>query len=309
MYALSIRYPGKTFFEYNGLIVGKWFGALLSIAVIAYLCTVASFELRSMSEVTGIYLLEGTPQWAIMMVFVWTSLHLATGGLQSIARHFEIIMPITGVFFIISMLVSGRIFEADNLRPVLGEGIWPVIAGIKTTALTFIGVESILLLLAYVNEPKKGPKVVLLGTAVPLVFYLISVVMTIGAMSVQGVMMRTWPTLDLVRSFELPGLVVERLEMFLLVLWIVQMYSTFTITLYFAALGFSQLFGKPIKPFLYGLLSVIYYIAAQPGNIQAVFALGSRLGDVAVYLFGLLPALLLMLSAARGGGGSDVRKN
>lgn len=52
-----------------------------------------------MAEVTGLFLLEGTPTWAIIMPFMWVGLYLIIGGVNPIARLFEIIFPITIVIF------------------------------------------------------------------------------------------------------------------------------------------------------------------------------------------------------------------
>ena len=76
--------------------------------------------------------------------------------------------------------------------------------------------------------------------------------------------MSTWPTLELMRSFEIPGLIFERFESLLLVIWIMQIFTTFTITYYAAALGMAQLFKKKIHPFIYGLIPIIYVIAMVP---------------------------------------------
>ncbi|WP_249650817.1 GerAB/ArcD/ProY family transporter, partial [Lysinibacillus sp. D4A3_S15] len=81
----------------------------------------------------------------------------------------------------------------------------------------------------------------------------ITVVTKLGALSIEGFKTSTWPTIELMRSFEIPGLIFERFESFLLVIWIMQIFATFTITYYTAALGLSQLFKKSMHPFLYGL--------------------------------------------------------
>jgi len=60
-----------------------------------------------------------------------------------------------------------------------------------------------------------------------LIFYVITVIMVIGAFSVDGVVTRTWPTLDLM--LEITGLIFERFESLLLVIWMMQMFSSFTI--------------------------------------------------------------------------------
>ncbi|MDI5789758.1 GerAB/ArcD/ProY family transporter [Bacillus licheniformis] len=116
----------------------------------------------------------------------------------------------------------------DNLRPVLGEGIGPVLKGIKVTALSFQVLKSF--------DPDAFHESASQGHSYdhdrdrhPFAFYMITVVMVIGALSIDGVVSRTWPTIDLMRSFEIPGLIFERFESLLLVIWIMQLFCTFAI--------------------------------------------------------------------------------
>ncbi|WP_078412040.1 spore germination protein [Priestia abyssalis] len=297
---LSQKFPGRTFYQYSQEIVGKWIGGGFSLLVLCYFLTTSGFQIRAMAEVTGLLLLEGTPIWAIIMPFMWIGLYLIMGGINSIARLFEIIFPITVFLFLLVVLLSIGIFEINHLRPVLGLGIMPVLKGVKTTSLAFSGPEIMLLLLAFMQNPNKAVKTVLVGVSVPLIFYMITVVMVIGALSIDGVVTRTWPTIDLIRSFEVPGLIFERFESLLLVIWIMQLFSTFTITYYAAALGLAQLFKKNIHPCMYVLLPVIYIIAMTPGNTNDLFKLGDMVGNMALYLFGGLPLLLLIVTSWKG---------
>lgn len=297
---LSQQFPEKTFYQYSQEIVGKWLGSVLSLLVIVYFFTISAFEVRAMAEVTGFFLLEGTPTWAIIMPFMWIGLYLIVGGINSIARLFEIIFPITIVIFLIVTFLSLGIFEIDNLRPVLGLGIAPVLDGVKTATLAFLGPEIMLLLVAFMKKPDEAVKAVLVGLTIPLIFYFITVVMVIGALSIDGVVMNTWPTLELMRSFEIPGLIFERFETFLLVIWIMQIFTSFTITYYAASLGLSQLFKKNIHPFMYGLIPIIYIIAMIPKNTNDLFKFGDWIGNVALFLFGLLPLILLLISKLKG---------
>ncbi|PRS32264.1 spore gernimation protein [Bacillus sp. RJGP41] len=301
MVKLSQQFPDKTFYQYINEISGKWVGSLLSLVIICYFLTTSGFQIRSMAEVIRYLLLEGTPTWAIIMIFMWVGLYLIIGGINPIARLFEIILPLTVILFLVVAFMSIKIFEIDNLRPVLGEGIIPVLKGVKTTALAFSGPEIILLLLPFMNQPKKAVKAMIVGVSIPLIFYVITVVMVIGALSIDGVVLRTWPTLDLIRSFEISGLIFERFESFLLVVWIMQIFATFTITYFAAALGLAQLSKKSIHPFMFGLLPVLYIIAMVPKNMNDLFKLGDFVGNVALFLFGFLPLLLLIISRIKGG--------
>lgn len=292
---LSQQFPKKTFYQYSQEIVGKWAGGLFSLLIVCYFLTTSAFQIRSMAEVIQFFLLEDTPIWAIIMPFMWVGLYLIIGGMNPLARLFEIIFPITIVIFLLVAFMSFKIFDIDNLRPVLGLGMTPVLAGLKTTSLSYTGLEIMLILLIFMKEPNKAVKVVLVGITIPLVFYVITVVMVIGALSIDGVVTRTWPTVDLMRSFEMIGLIFERFESLLLVIWIMQIFATFTLAHYAAALGLAQLLKKSIRPFMYSLLPVIYIIALIPRNINDLFKLGDMIGNGALFLFGLLPILLLII--------------
>ncbi|MEK4511228.1 GerAB/ArcD/ProY family transporter [Paenibacillus sp. FSL K6-2524] len=293
---LCHQFPGETIFQFAGKIVGNWIGKCLGILMILYFICISAFEIRVMAEVTMLYLLEGTPLWAIIMFFMWIGLYLTSGGINPIARLFEIILPITVIVFLFSMALSYKIFDINNLRPVLGDGILPVMKGLKSTIVVFAGYEIMLIVTAVMQHPKKGVKVMIIGTGIPLFLYFVTIIMVIGAMSIDGAVRSTWPTLDLMRSFEITGLLFERFEFFLLVIWIMQIFSTFSICHYAASLGLSQIFNIKIKPLMYFLLSIIFLIAMLPKNINEVFDFGDFIGDISIYLFGIVPLLLLIIS-------------
>lgn len=300
MVKLSQQYPGKTFYQYSQEILGIWIGRFLSILIICYFITVSGFQVRSMAEVTNFFLLESTPLWAITMPFMWIGLYLVFGGINTIARMFEIIFPITLFFFILVLFMSFKLFEIDNLRPVLGDGITPVLKGIPATILAYTGPEIMLLLVAFMQQPSKAVKVVIIGTVIPMIFYVFLVVMVIGALSIEGVVVRTWPSIDLIRSFEMSGLIFERYESILLVIWIMQIFASFVISYYAASLGLAQLFRIKFNQIGFILLPIIYIIAMSSNNINELFKLGNMIGNSMWFLFLGLPLFLLLFTKLRG---------
>ncbi|MEK4205352.1 spore gernimation protein [Paenibacillus odorifer] len=296
---LSQRFPGQTIFQFSGKIIGKPLGAILSILVVFYFLCIASFEVRSVQEVTSFFLLEGTPPWAIVAIFIWIAFYLCRGGLNAITSMCRLIVPITWTVFVGVCLLSIEVFDIDNLRPFLGDGLGPVWKGIRPTILTFTAGEAMLFVVAFMDKPQKAVKVIIAGTCISTFFYLLAVVMTIGAFSIDGVVTRTWPFLDLVRSFEVNYLIFERFESLLLVIWIMQIFCTFCITIYAAALGVSQIFHKRFNSCLLAILPVAYVVSRMPPNVNALFALGTVVGNWMIVLFGLIPLPLLIIAHFR----------
>jgi spore germination protein len=300
MVKLAERFPGKSIFQFSNELIGKWIGTVISLCIILYYLTLSSFEVRAMSETTRLFLLQGTPNWAIILPFIWIGLYLITGGINPIARMFEIIFPVTILFFLLVMFLGIKVFDINNLRPVMGMGIMPVMKGLTTTSLSFVGFEIILIIYMYMKEPARAFKATMIGLSISLVFYCITFVMVIGALSIDGAVTQAWPVLTFIRSFEIQGLFVERFDSLLLVIWIMQLFTTFAVCYYAAALGLSHIFNKNIDLFIYGLAPLIYIVSMIPKNINEMFTMGSWIGNFTLYFFSIVPILLLLISFMRG---------
>ncbi|OBZ10469.1 spore gernimation protein [Bacillus sp. FJAT-27264] len=297
---LSQRFPGQTIYQYSGKIIGRPLAILLGVVLIGYFVCIGSYEMRNVQEVTVFILLEGTPGWAIAGIFMWVALYLCRGGINAISRMCRLMIPITWTVFFGVSLLSLQVFDINNLRPVLGQGMSPVWRSIKPTALTFTSGEALLFLVAFMDKPKKTMKVVVSATLIAMVFYIVAVVLCIGAFSVDGVVTRTWPFIDLIRSFEVNYLVFERFESLWLTIWIMQIFCTFCIAFYGAALGLSQLTKIPLDHCLFALLPVIYIVTEIPRSLNGLFAFGAGIGNWSFFLFGVLPLPLLIIARLRG---------
>jgi spore germination protein len=295
MVKLSRQFPNKTVYQYSRSIIGLVPAGFLCTLLILYYVTIASFEIRTLAEVTLYYLLEGTPIWAILIPFIWTGSYLVIGGINAISRVFQIIFPISILVLIISYLLSLQLFDLDNLRPILGEGIMPVIRGLKSTVLVYTGCEVILTLVAHMQHPQQAIKAMLWGISIPFCLYFLTVVMVIGGISVDSAVTSTWPTIDLIRSYEISGFFMERFEFPLMVIWSMQMFCNFSSFFYNASLGVSQLFYISIKPVIFAMMPVIFIASMIPKKINDVFDLGDAIGRMGIVLFFIVPVFLTLV--------------
>lgn len=302
MVKISQQFPGKTVFQYAAKIVGRVPGAILCLLLIFYFLITAGFEIRTLAEVTLFFLLEGTPIWAVILPFVWVGAYLVYGGINSIARVFQIVFPISIMILIISYALSIKIFDINHLRPVLGGGILPVINGLKSTVLVYTGCEVVMVLVAFMQDPRQALKAMLMGIGIPVFLYFITVVMVIGGISIDSAITSTWPTIDLVRSFEITGLFFERMEFPLMVIWLMQMFCNYSNFFFHASLGISQIFRLPHQPVILALVPIIYISAMVPKSINDLFTLGDTIGKMGIVLFILLPLLLSVIWLIRTKG-------
>ncbi|MNJ46286.1 Spore germination protein YndE [compost metagenome] len=302
MTKLSQQFPGKTIYQYSKVIVGRIPGGVLSSLLIIYYLVIAGFEVRVLIEIAVFFLLEGTPVWAIAIPFIWVATYLVFGGINSIARVFQIIFPISLFILIAAYFLSLQMFDINNLRPVLSEGLVPVVKGLKSTVLVYSGCEVIMTLVGHMEHPEKAMKAMLTGIGIPMMLYLATVVVVIGGMGIDSVERSTWTTIDLMRSFEIAGLFFERFEFPFLVIWIMQMFCNF-ISFYFnASLGITQIFGANRTWVILCVVPVIYIITMIPKRINEVFKLGDMIGYAGIILFVLVPCLLSIIYIIRRKG-------
>lgn len=299
MIRLSRKFPEMNFYEYVQQILGTWGGRFIGIIVVMYYIHLGSYEMRMIEEVTSFFLLEGTPWWAIQGIFVWISLYLCIEGTSVIAKVCQIIVPITFVVYILILLLGLKNFDVSTLRPFLYKGMSPVIQGIGTTSLAFSGSEIILFILARLEKPEKAVRIMSWGIGISILLYTTATILCISAFTADGVITRVWPFFDLTRSVEVKNLPLERFESLLLSIWVLEIFATFNIAFYCAALGLSRIVKLPYSRSVFIVIPIMLLISRVPRNINELFQLGRYIGKANLILFAGLSLLLLLISRWR----------
>lgn len=299
---LSRRFPGKVFYEYSGIIAGKPIGWLLSLFLTVFFLVLAGFEVRILYELVATFLLERTPIEVVIIAFLCAGTYLIAGGINPMVRIFELYFPPAIIIFLIIFLLGFQRFELDNLRPVLGQGVTPVLKGIPTTFLFYTGFEIMLVITAFMEEPRKAVKAAIIGMVTPTIIYVLASVVVIGVLTVEETKTLTWPTASLINSIEYPGGFVENFQIFFLIVWILAVYTTYVGAHYMSSLGASYIFKINHSISIYAFLPVIYIIALLPQNIDAVFKFGDYIGYFGGFISALISPALLVTSIIRRKG-------
>lgn len=299
---LSLRFPGQTFYQYSEAIAGKWLGKMAAVALSLYYILCSAYLLRFMGEVIRMYLLDKTPIEVIVIVFLSIATYLTVGGIHPIARLIEMFLPLVVIFLLVFILFSLQNMESDNIRPVLGGGVLPVLKGIKPSIFSISGFEIMLILPAFMKEPRKAVQSVLGGIALVIPLYTMVVATAIATLSVEEVKTLTWPTMSVAKNIELPGGFFERFESLFSVLWVISMYTAFVLYQYSASLGFAQILRKRYQTLVYGCLPVIYLVAMFPSDLNEVFQFGDVLGISAMIVASILPLCFWIIAKLRRKG-------
>ncbi|AUZ27813.1 spore gernimation protein [Bacillus licheniformis] len=290
------QYP--SLFEYLQEGLGKWIGSIIGLLVCCYFIGVASFETRAMAEMVKFFLLERTPIQVIILAFIGCGIYLIVGGLNDVSRLFPFYLVITIIILLILFGISFMIFDLDNLRPVLGEGLGPVANSLTVVSISFLGVEIMLFLPEHMKKKKKTFRYASFGFLIPILLYILTYIIVVGALTAPEVKTLIWPTISLFQSFELKGIFIERFESFLLIVWIIQFFTTFVIYGYFAANGLKKTFGLSSKKSLILIGAATYFFSLWPDDANKVMMYSDYLGYIFVFLF-LLPFILFFIVALK----------
>ncbi len=267
---------------------GKWLAKIIGMFVVLYFIGVASFEVLAMSEMVRFYLLEDTPVEIVILTLILASVHLLTGKIKAIAKACVFLLPLTIVIVLLIYLFSLRVVDLKNLQPVLAKGILPVMKGMSSGTLSFFGIELFIFLFGVVKNQNKIRKGVLIGFFIPLILYVITYILVVATLTVPEVIAVTWPTISFIQSFEVTGIFLERMELFLLITWILQFFLTNAIYYYFAAEGMTKIFNNSYTTNLIILVPVVFFLAEIPKNTIEVFKMSDFLGYIFPFvLFGL----------------------
>ncbi|UUZ96733.1 spore germination protein [Paenibacillus sp. P25] len=298
---LSQRFPGRTFYQYAEQLWGRRWGNAWASCFYPTSCSSPPGRCGPWGAGPRISARQ-YPHRSYHAGF-----HLGGGlfgrrGIGPIGRLCELYFPVLVFTLLISLALAYTDFEIDNIRPILGEGIAPAFAGLKSTALSYTGIEVVLVLTAFMTDPRKAVKAVMIGTALVIPLYTLVVFVTIGVLTLDEVTTLTWPLMSLAKEIDLPGGFFDRFEALVSVLWVIANYTSFVPNYYLACEGMGTLFHKNYRLFMYGLLPLIYLIAVYPENLNSVMKFGTGIGYYDIAVGGLIPLLSLILAKGRGIG-------
>jgi len=200
---LQNAFPGKNYVEIIIAILGNKIGIPLALLYAAYWLWPAARNLREFGELIANTLLPETPLSVILFVFILISLYALLKGVEVFARTSEIIMPliafsIIGLFILVFLSVD---VDFKNLKPVLGEGIIPVLKAAYPSVSLFPFGEILIFSMywCYADEKKAIRKTTMLAAILSGVLLSMSLIMDITVLGVSYTSISTIPLLSTIR--------------------------------------------------------------------------------------------------------------
>lgn len=299
--ALCARFPKQTFLAFSARLVSKPAAYVLTAVFVFYLMTLASYEIRMVSETAKLYLLERTPLEFIALVFLLLTVYAVFGSDVAILRVNLLFVPIIAAIFIVVLVSNIGYMEMSNVKPAFVTSWERILGAVRNNIWSFSGYEIMLVYAAYVKEPSKAAKAVVGGMCIPFVLYTAGYIVAVAAFSAQGTENMVFPTLELAKKVVVPGEFFTRFESIFLTVWALAIFTTATMALDVSVKAVRSMFPRLPKPVFLSFAAPFIYIAAMtPGNLNEIFALGNWLTYPAVFYGMVVPTLLMLVAKWTG---------
>ncbi|CUH95332.1 putative membrane protein [Propionispora sp. 2/2-37] len=212
---LQKYYPDKNLAEIIIILLGKPLGIPLSLLYAYYFIESSVLNFSEFGFLIKLTLLPNIQFQVIEGVFLLLTAYFLMLGVEVIGRTAQITLP-TLVIFLSSIylltILSGST-DLQNIQPVLGNGIEPILKAVYPDIVIVPFGESVLFLMfwSYVNTKKNIRKISILALGVIGFIILCSIVIIISVLGVNYAGIATIPLLEVVKSIKI-GEVITNFE-------------------------------------------------------------------------------------------------
>ncbi|ARU62204.1 hypothetical protein CBW65_15225 [Tumebacillus avium] len=307
---LCARFPGRTLVELCRELLGSkkrpWVGNVLAFPIILlytlFWLTVTGLVARTFGEVVVTAVLVNTPLEVIVGTMLFLCFYLSFFDSEVVARVNEVLLVIIVVPVLFISVSAYQNAKFEYIMPLIPTmHLMGIAMAILPAMDTFLGLEILLMFNGNLKHDKKLLRYQVYGVLVPGIVYLLIVIAGTMSFGYEELSRQAWPTLELIKSVNVPGLILERLEAVFLGVWVAAVFTTAGNWFYCANWSFKKLLGikKPLWTSLF-CYAASYFIAMKVAqNIQELFYYLEMVGYFGILVAVVLPLCFLLLAIVR----------
>ena len=239
-------YPDKLPTMYAQMIVGKPLGKVLAFLYILYFAYLAARVLRDFGVMLVTFAYPETPLFIVNALLIIVVVYAVRKGIEVLGRTGELlftIMYLLAVTGFILIVISGLI-DVNNLKPILGEGILPVIKAAFTETLYFPFGETVVfaMIFPYLNNSRKARIAGLTAIGLSGINLTLVMLMNISVLGVNLTSRAPFPLLATIQMIQVAEFI-ERLDIFFMLALIIGGFFKIGIFFYAVVTGVANLFS------------------------------------------------------------------
>lgn len=309
--ALARRFPFQVFTEYLPAIVGKIPGKLLAAAYAVFFIQITSVIMTEGTALIHVTDYPATPVLVLNIVWATVAAYGAYLGIECIARQNQLVWPVWVFVLMLIFLLSASDLRIDNLKPVLENGLLPVIRGGIVRSPWRGYVFFLLMLFPYLNRKQEALKATLLHLALAAFASGFGMFVIIGVLGDKIAAQAVYPFYTLAQYIAV-GRFLERMEILAVIIWVAGVAVKLAVFYHSAAIATASVIGLknyrttliPIAVIMVILSSVLY-----DTNLKLVTFLFTTYPLYAFIIELAVPALILLIAVirkSRGDPAADV---
>ncbi|WP_371365668.1 Spore germination protein YndE [Sporomusa rhizae] len=296
MLKLAALYPNNDLTEYLPRLLGKWLGLSVIGVLILWDFILIWLGQNQFSKVLVFYMFDRTPPDVVFMSMLAVIVYNVMQDLGTILRVAQFTFAVSIVM--INTVWSAGIFnfQPENLLPLTIDKPIEILKASLSTWPTYSGYEIILLLYPLISQKRHNiAKTVGVSFIFVALICVSIVVMTVGVLSVETVKAEAYPTMVVVRSVELPGTFIERLENYFLIAWIPMVFNAQSLLFYMMAQIMTNLCGfADHRPWTLALIPLVYTGVTLLDGYELIQLAGKALTLLGVsFSLGIIPLVYL----------------
>lgn len=299
--AIQRREPEKNLSQ----LLVQYFGSFVGKTVLLLYTLMFTYEamrnVRDFGDLTLLTILPRGPISLIMLVMLILSIYAIYKGIEVFFRLAEyIVVGVLAFYFILLIMHFGSgIVHWDHLRPILENGIQPVVKESLNSVvwMPFGQMMIFLMFWHYLNEKKEMTKTSIRAFFVSGVVILLSNIMNL---IVLGPQLANISTVSLLQSVQLIQIaeIFERFDALVILLFYAGIFIKATLWYLAAVLGLSQLFGMDYRRFALPVGIIIYITSLLPSSWQSHLEIGKIVAEqfmVNKIFIAVIPAILFLV--------------
>lgn len=264
--SLWSKYPDDTLITYLPKIWGKYIGYLLSIIYIIYFTYISARVVRDFAGLMLISSMPHMPGIIVSVILVLINCYAVFQGVENVCRIAQVFLPLMVITFLLAwifLFVTPHAVKLYNIKPILENGMLPVIRE-GWPLLTFPFGETLLFAMLYpsVVEKSKVRKAAILAVLFEGIFLTIHTIIIISVLGVNFATNSIFPSLPTARIMHI-GENFDRLDILIIFALVIGGFFKSAFYMYGAMLGTAQLIKLKDVKYLSIPFGIIVLIGSQ----------------------------------------------
>ncbi|MFG6115467.1 GerAB/ArcD/ProY family transporter [Halobacillus sp. MO56] len=283
---------GSDLVSIHNFLFGKYLGGLMNLVFSIYFLLLTLTVLRTFVEVIQVWVFPQLNTWLFTLVYLLLAYYFVEGGLRVITGMclLSVILALPLLLFKFFPLQLG---DVNHLYPMIEASVPDILSSAKTSTLSFLGIELLLLFYPFLKDQKASKKWAHFGAFYTTMIYLISALVAFIYYSEEQLQHVTWGTISLWKIVNFPFL--QRFEYMGIGLWAYVVLPNICLGLWAASRIPKRMFKIKQKPVIWMYLVVLLITSNLIDNRSMIDVLNTFANRVGFYFLLYIPFLFLLM--------------